>query len=143
MEDKEVEVLPAKSNKEKQQDFIQLLYQYGDVQRAKEEAGYSPTYSNKQLLKNLQDEIVDYSKFHLTQHLPEAVVSLVGILRDPTAMGNKEQLSAIREIMDRTGLIKTERVEHSTEEGSAIFILPPKKELKDERDSTVSMEDEG
>jgi hypothetical protein len=57
---------------------------------------------------------------------PLAAVAMTGVITDPTALGNRDRLSAAREILDRTGIVKTERVSVQTDSGG-LFIMPPKK----------------
>lgn len=47
------------------------------------------------------------------------------VLDDPSSMGARNAISAAREILDRTGLVKKEQVEVTGTSGG-IFILPPK-----------------
>mgnify|MGYP007000383346 len=44
---------------------------------------------------------------------------------DPSVLGARNAISAAREVLDRTGLVKKEQVEVSGNVGG-IFILPPK-----------------
>jgi hypothetical protein len=63
----------------------------------------------------------------LAMNAPKAAWGMVDVLNDPSAMGARNTVSAAREILDRTGLIKKEQVE-VTNTGGAMFILPPKSE---------------
>jgi hypothetical protein len=47
---------------------------------------------------------------------------------DPTELGLREKLSAAKDLLDRVGLVKTEKVQ--VEAGNGLMILPPKE--KDE-----------
>ena len=60
-----------------------------------------------------------------TMNAPRAAFCIVDVLDDPAAMGARNAISAAREILDRTGLVKKEQVEVSGNTGG-IFILPPK-----------------
>jgi hypothetical protein len=65
-------------------------------------------------------------------HAPKATQKLLSILDDPTALGAKNLLAATKEILDRAGVIKQERLEIKAGAGAdganngAMFILPPK-----------------
>jgi len=63
----------------------------------------------------------------LAMNAPKAAWGMVDVLNDPSAMGARNTVSAAREILDRTGLIKKEQVEVKNT-GGAMFILPPKSE---------------
>ena len=54
---------------------------------------------------------------------------MVGVVSDPTALGNRDRLAASREILDRVGVIKTEKVQ--VEASGGVMILPPKKSEDD------------
>ena len=55
---------------------------------------------------------------------------MAGAILDPTELGIKEKMNAAREILDRTGLVKTEKVQ--VEATNGLMILPPKDKDKDE-----------
>ena len=57
-------------------------------------------------------------------YAPKAAYSLTSILDNPDALNEKHEISASKEILDRTGLIKKEQVE-ATGSAEGIFILPP------------------
>jgi len=52
----------------------------------------------------------------------------VDVLDDPSALGARNAISAAREVLDRTGLVKKEQVEVTSNTGG-MFILPPKAEI--------------
>ena len=113
---------------DKQQLFIQSLFgaARGNANEAMRLSGYSPNYSSTELIKNLKDQILEYGETYLAMHTPKAVMGLVDIIDDPVEPGNREKLSAINSLMDRVGLVKTEKVLHQGGENKVIFILPPK-----------------
>ena len=55
---------------------------------------------------------------------PQAAWSMVNVLNNPTDLGNKEKMAAAKDLLDRAGFVKTEKVEVKSE--SPLFILPPK-----------------
>jgi hypothetical protein len=55
---------------------------------------------------------------------PKAAVAYGKALDDPTQLGIKETLMAAGQILDRAGIVKTEKV--SVESTGGLFILPPK-----------------
>ena len=56
---------------------------------------------------------------------PKAAFGITDVLDDPSAMGAKNAIAAAKEVLDRTGLVKKEKVEVETKRGG-MFILPPK-----------------
>ena len=46
------------------------------------------------------------------------------IMNSPTDLGNKEKMAAAKDILDRSGFAKTDKVEVTS--ASPLFILPPK-----------------
>ena len=61
----------------------------------------------------------------LAMNAPKAAFEIVGVLDDPSAMGARNAISAAREVLDRTSLVKKEQVEVTANTGG-MFILPPK-----------------
>ena len=57
---------------------------------------------------------------------------MVGVLDDPTALGAKNSVAAAKEVLDRIGIVKKEKLEISSEEGNGIFILPAKRSASTE-----------
>jgi hypothetical protein len=115
-----------KSLTEKQQALLDALYgeAKGDFRMAMDIAGYSKTVSQSKVMKSLKAEIIALGENVLAANSPKAVMSMVGIIDDPTALGNRDKLAAAKEILDRAGLIRTEKVQHSVTAPS-IVILPP------------------
>ena len=56
---------------------------------------------------------------------PKAAFGITDALDDPSAMGAKNAIAAVKEVLDRPGLVKKEKVEVETN-GGGMFILPPK-----------------
>lgn len=105
--------------------FLEVLFDQaaGNVVEAKRLAGYSDTYPTTQLVKVLQDEIIEATKDFIARNGPKAAVKMVGILDNPVALGNKEILAASKEVLDRAGVVKTEKIDITS---NGIFILPAK-----------------
>ena len=100
----------------------------GNFREAMNIAGYAQTEYPARLIRSLKAEIIERAEYMLAANAPKAVLSMSGILDDPSALGNKDRLAAAKEILDRAGIVKTEKVEHKTN-GAAIVFLPP---LEDE-----------
>ena len=67
---------------------------------------------------------------YLAQNGPRAAMAMVGALRDPTELGIKEKIHAAKEVMDRIGIIKSEKVH--IEATGGVMILPPKRAEDDD-----------
>jgi hypothetical protein len=112
---------------EKQQLFLEVLFgpeARGDVVKAKILAGYSETYSTSTLVKSLEEEIIEATKKYLSRKGPRAVYEMGDILDNPTQLGVQNKIAVAKDILDRAGIVKTERIEVN----NGVFILPAKKE---------------
>jgi hypothetical protein len=117
---------------EKQQKFLDVLFEeaHGDVVRAKHLAGYAETYSTSELIKGIKDEVLERTNMYLARNAPRAAMSMVSAMIDPTELGIKEKMSAAKEVMDRVGIIKSEKIQ--VESSGGVMILPPKRSENDE-----------
>ena len=117
---------------EKQQKFLDVLFEEarGSVVEAKKLAGYSPTQHTAQIVDALKDEIMERTNMYLAGNAPRAAMAMVGALVDPTEMGIKEKMQAAKEVMDRVGIIKSEKVQ--VEATGGVMILPPKRSEDDD-----------
>lgn len=61
----------------------------------------------------------------LAINAPKAAFGIVDMLDDPSAMGARNSISAAREVLDWTGLVKKEQLEVTANTGG-ISIVPPK-----------------
>ena len=115
---------------EQQEKFLNALFgeAQGNFREAMNIAGYAQTEYPARLIRSFKAEIIERAEYMLAANAPKAVLSMSGILDDPSALGNKDRLAAAKEILDRAGIVKTEKVEHKTN-GAAIVFLPP---LEDE-----------
>lgn len=118
----------AKNYTEKQQKFLDVLFNEarGDLKLAKEMAGYSKTTTVSEVVEPLQEEIEALTRKFISLSATKAAFEVHSIVLDPTALGNKEKLAAAKEILDRAGFTKTEKV--ALESASPLFILPAKNE---------------
>jgi hypothetical protein len=116
----------AKTLSDQQKLFLEVLFDQanGDFVTAKRLAGYSEGYPTSQIVKILQDEIVEATKSFLARSGPKAAVKLVGVLDDPNKLGVKEVLAASKDILDRVGVSKTEKIDVGA---NGIFFIPSKK----------------
>jgi hypothetical protein len=118
--------LEKRSLNEREKLFIELLFSTtdGNAAKAKVLAGYSESYPTRDLVARLEEDIIEATKKYISQNAPKAAVKLVGILDNPVAIGNKELLATAKDVLDRAGLAKVEKVEMKTSGG--IFYLPSK-----------------
>ena len=111
---------------EKQAKFLEVLFEQagGDILRAKELAGYSDISPTTDIIKGLKEEIMERTQLYMARNAPRAAMSLVSGMVDPTELGLRDKLSAAKDLLDRVGLVKTEKVQVETTNG--LMILPPK-----------------
>jgi hypothetical protein len=74
----------------------------------------------------------------MAANAPKAVLSMVGVIDDPAAIGNRERLAASQQVLDRVGLSKVEKLNVSAEKPMGLFILP----AKNDDDSIAETESE-
>lgn len=123
----------AKELTEKQQAFIDALFSpecKGDPVKAKKAAGYSDNYPTRELVKSLKEEIMEAANDHFAHLAPRALMSLGNVLESPALLGTKEIIAAAKDILDRAGLVKTEKVDVNL--GGGVLILPPKQSDEEE-----------
>ena len=103
----------ARKLTERQQKFIDALFSEanGSIKDAKIIAGYSPNTNNQEIIKGIKDEIFEATQLYMASNAPRAEMAMVGGLVDPTELGIRDKMAAAKELLDRTGLIKTEKVQ--------------------------------
>lgn len=124
---------PERKYTEKQLAFLEAMAgeARGNINQAIKMAGYG-TVTHKDVVPYLQDELIAIAEHILAYNAPKAAFGMVGVLDDPTALGAKNSVAAAKEILDRIGIVKKEKLELSSEDGSGIFILPPKRSTEDD-----------
>ena len=117
---------PKKSLTDKQSAFLEALLgeARGNIRAAMDIAGYSKTTATTEVVGPLKEEITERAGMMLAINAPKAAFGIIDVLDDPSALGARNAISAAREVLDRTGLVKKEQVEVSGNAGG-IFILPP------------------
>lgn len=117
---------------EKQQKFLDVLFEEarGSLVEARKLAGYSETQATSEIVTSLKDEILERTNLYLAQNAPRAAMSMVGAMIDPTELGIKEKMQAAKEVMDRVGIVKSEKLQ--VEASGGVMILPPKKSEEDD-----------
>ena len=117
---------------ERQQKFLDALFAdaNGSIKDAKIIAGYSPNSNNNEIISALKDEILEATQIYMARNAPQAAVALAGGMLDPTQLGIRDKLSAAKELLDRTGLVKTEKMQ--VESTGGVMLMPPKKQEEEE-----------
>ena len=117
----------ARKLTERQQKFLEVLFDKanGDPVQAKLLAGYSENSSTSDIVASMKEEIMEATQLYMSRNAPKAAVAMVSGVDDPTQLGIRDRLSASKELLDRVGLIKTEKVQ--VEASGGVMIMPPKK----------------
>jgi len=116
----------ARQLTENQQNFLEVLFDQasGDVVLAKKLSGYSDNTPTRIIVESLKEEILDATRSYFARTAPLAAFALGNVINDPTELGIKEKMVAAKDLLDRAGLIKTDKVDIQTSNG--VFYLPPK-----------------
>jgi hypothetical protein len=124
----------ARTLTDKQQAFLNALFDEanGDVITAKKIAGYSDSYSTTEIVNGLKEEILDATHMFMARNAPKAAFALVGGLVDPTELGIRDKMAAAKELLDRTGLVKTEKMQVEAKGG--VMLMPAKNATIEEDD---------
>jgi hypothetical protein len=120
----------------KQKVFINALFgeAQGNYRAAMDIAEYSKNTSINDVLKGCEEEIISSSKNFLAANAPKAAMAIVGVIDDPVEMGTRDKLAAAKDVLDRIGVSKTDKIEVKAPQG--IFILPRKNDDEDVDDGT-------
>lgn len=112
---------------EKQEAFLDVLFEEaeGDPLKAKLLAGYSSNVSTSSITASMAEEIYDLTRKFIAQSSTKAAFTMYKVMGDVDMLGAKEKMAAAKDLMDRAGFTKTEKIEVSTKE--PVFILPSKK----------------
>jgi hypothetical protein len=122
----------ARQLTEKQQKLLDVLFDEagGDIVQAKKLAGYADTSSTAEIVKGIKEEILDATHMYMARNAPKAAMAMVGGLYDPTELGIRDKMAAAKELLDRTGLVKTEKMQ--VEASGGVMLMPPKAIVEDD-----------
>ena len=67
---------------------------------------------------------------YMARNAPKAAMAMTGALYDPTELGIRDKMSAAKELLDRTGLIKTEKVQ--VEAAGGVMLMPAKAPISED-----------
>lgn len=117
----------ARQLTENQKKFLEVLFDDagGDVVLAKKLSGYSDNTPTRVVVEALKDEIADATRLHFARSAPKAVMALVSALNDPTELGIRDKMAAAKDLLDRAGLGKVDKIDVGSSSGG-VFILPSK-----------------
>ena len=122
----------ARQLTEKQQKFLAVLFDEagGDMVTAKKMAGYSDATTTTEIVKGLKEEILEATQMYMARNAPKAAMAMTGALYDPTELGIRDKMSAAKELLDRVGLVKTEKMQ--VEASGGVMLMPPKAVVEDD-----------
>ena len=123
---------PKKSLTDTQEKFLDALFgeAKGNPKKAGELAGYSE-HSYPKVLRNLKSEIVSRAETYLATHSARAAAKMVDMLdEDGTTPQASIRMEAAKQILDRIGIAKKEKLDVNVKALHGLFILPPKDEIK-------------
>jgi hypothetical protein len=124
----------ARQLTERQQKFLDVLFDEasGDMVAAKKLAGYADTSSTNEIVKGIKEEILEATQMYMARNAPKAAMAMTGALYDPTELGIRDKMSAAKELLDRVGLVKTEKMQVETSGG--VMLMPPKAVIVEDDD---------
>ena len=124
----------ARQLNERQQKFLEVLFEDagGDVVAAKKLAGYADSTPTTAIVKGLKEEILEATQMYMARNAPKAAMAMTGALYDPTELGIRDKMSAAKELLDRTGLVKTEKMQ--VEASGGVMLMPPKAVVEEDND---------
>ena len=127
-----MESLVARQLTEKQQALLNVLFEEagGDMLQAKKLAGYADTSSTAEIVKGLKEEILEATQMYMARNAPKAAIAMTHALYDPTELGIRDKMAAAKELLDRTGLVKTEKMQ--VEASGGVMLMPPKAIVEEE-----------
>jgi hypothetical protein len=115
----------AKQLSEQQQAFIDALMENGGiVTDAAKTAGYSKARGYA-LVRELKEDIIEAAEYILAMHAPRAANTLTQGLGGGEHTPTPTAVDCAKQVLDRVGLVKKDKVEISGP-AQAIFFLPPK-----------------
>ena len=116
----------ARQLTEKQQKLLNVLFDEagGDVVMAKKLAGYAETSSTTDVVKGIKEEILEATQEFMASNAPKAAMAIASGIDDPVQLGLRDKMSAAKEMLDRTGLVKTEKMQ--VEATGGVMLMPPK-----------------
>lgn len=111
---------------DKQELFLELLFDKNikSPKEAAELAGYSGNLSQIFQSKALSEAVLEKSQSFTAMHAPKAIMSLIDLLDNPNKLGAANIVSASKELLDRGGLVKKDKLQVDTTVKTAVVMLP-------------------
>jgi hypothetical protein len=107
--------------------FIDALFEHnGNVNKAKQIAGFKAGTNAYLIRDRLTDVIIARAEKLLAVQAPRAVNKMTEVMEDPSILGASNQLAAAKEVLDRIGITKKERLAVTVDTPNAVLVLPPK-----------------
>jgi len=134
MQDTDSTIMPTqkRSLTDSQEKFLDALFgeARGNPKKAGELAGYSE-HSYPKVLRNLKSEIVSRAENYLATHSAKAAAKMVDMLdEDGTTPHANIRMEAAKQILDRIGIAKKEKIDINMQAVHGLFILPAKDKIK-------------
>ncbi len=117
---------------ERQKTLLEVMFSEEHWQKSLREkailAGYPPQTNMTQVLCTdvMSKAVIEKTKQHLTMNGPKIAMSLLQVLDDPHNPGNSVTISAAKELLDRIGVVKQDKMEVEVNIPNALLILPEK-----------------
>lgn len=102
----------------------------GNIKTAMNLAGYNSSMSSTQIIRQLNEEIIELCKNYIAGHAPKAILATLGIIDSPNQLGAGNALKAANSILDRAGLVKPEGSDIKLSVGQGGVIILPAKNVK-------------
>lgn len=118
----------------KQRKFLKLFAQnnFTKPEDCAIKAGYKQHYWD--VVHMLKEDIKEIAESILIGSAPSAASAVIEILNSTAPVPNAQtKLQAAKEVLDRTGVVRTERHEHDHQVSGGLFLLPVKHELIQEQ----------
>ena len=115
-----------------QEKFLDVLFgeAKGNLKKAGELAGYSD-HSYPKVVRNLKQEIISRAENYLATHSAKAATKMVDMLdEDGTTPHANIRMEAAKQILDRIGIAKKEKIDVNLKAMHGLFILPSKDIIK-------------
>jgi len=115
-----------------QEKFLDALFgeAKGNPKKAGELAGYSE-HSYPKIVRNLKSEIVSRAEGYLATYSAKAATKMVDMMdEDGTTPHASIRLEAAKQILDRIGIAKKEKIDINLKAMHGLFILPAKETPK-------------
>ena len=118
----------ARKLTDRQKKFLEALFAEanGSIKDAKIIAGYSPQTNSNEIIQSLKEEILEATQTFMAGNAPKAAFAMLAGIDDPTQLGIPDKMAAAKDLLDRSGLVKTEKLQ--VESSGGVMLLPPKNE---------------